>query len=109
MIVCAAAPLATTGIVPVSLFAGAEASLSSLTFEYTVPFVLRELSPSHGSSLGNTELVVEGSGFVDSEALSCIFTLPGSRNAKVSVSEYFVSDTEVTCATPSLARPISVG
>ena len=44
-IVCAAAPLATTGIVPVSLFAGAEASLSSLTFEYTVPFVLRELEP----------------------------------------------------------------
>ena len=64
-------------------------------FEYYQPPTVAYVSPSFGSSVGGTSVVLQGSHFIDSPELSCRF------GTQTILAERFVSSNLLVCKTPS--------
>jgi len=81
--------------VGVSVNNGDDFSMSQHRFEYTKPAEFTNMSPSSGSEIGGTMVVLSGSNFVNSNTISCFF-------GHVESVGLWVSKEKITCEAPSM-------
>ncbi|CAM9095296.1 unnamed protein product [Chrysoparadoxa australica] len=100
------APPSVQGPVAVSVTSdGAYFSASELHFEYVDVVTLTAVEPLQGSVVGGTLVTVQGSGFLDSNKLSCSFGAVGTVDA------VYISESEISCEAPAApaAGQVAVG
>lgn len=75
--------------------------LNKLTFEYMEPWIISEIFPTSGSIHGGTKVTIHGMNFDQSATdIKCLF---GQFESEISAQ--VISDTLLSCVTPSLLHP----
>lgn len=84
---------------------------SSSVFHYHDPLTLHSFLPLHGPCTGGSELKVQGSGFLKTKEMSCLFRIFVAYRpdrVEISVPAQFHSPEQISCVVPTLERTIIV-